>query len=435
MNQSIAMNVRTPMPDLAEITRSAQAANLNDYQLRNAPMKSELEGLQLQSQIGSERAMADYRGAVGRGDPNAMKQLDGQPQMQAEMFKAFDGMSPQEFMQAAKRSNAFKNAAQHVLTMPKEKQPEAWHASIQVLKDQGFIDDRQFRMMDESGPSDLILQQALTASEWTQQYLAEKAKKGAPFTLGAGQTRFDADGTQIAAGPPKDTVANKPPTGYRAKDDGSLEPIPGGPADPNKPVPVKSLRPTTDQNNAAGFFDRMSEAEKVLGDPASVAAATDYWGKKKGEAPFGIGNYLATPEYQQFDQAVRDFINAQLRKESGAAIAESEFESARKQYFPQPGDGEDVIAQKERNRATARNAMKRTAAGALTQGQPAGDGQAEPANPETGEAPTDLSQEEVDGLLQQAIEAVDQGEDRAAVLHELLQMGVDPQLAEESLGQ
>ena len=39
-----------------------------------------------------------------------------------------------------------------------------------------------------------------------------------------------------------------------------------------------------------------------------------------------------------------------LRQESGAAIANSEFENAKKQYFPQYGDKPAVIAQKRANR-------------------------------------------------------------------------------------
>lgn len=161
---------------------------------------------------------------------------------------------------------------------------------------------------------------------------------------------------------------SKAPAGYRFTTDGNMEYIKGGPADPTKPIPARALRPTTDQNNAAGFYDRMLESEKILDDPNVVAAATDYIGAAKANAPLGIGNYLATPEYQKFDQATRNFVNAVLRKESGAAISESEFESARKQYFPQPGDTPGKIAQKAENRKTVINAMKRTAAGALLQG-------------------------------------------------------------------
>jgi hypothetical protein len=55
-------------------------------------------------------------------------------------------------------------------------------------------------------------------------------------------------------------------------------------------------------------------------------------------------------EYKQIEQAQRDFVNAVLREESGAAIAESEFENAIKQYFPQPGDTAEVVKQKQINR-------------------------------------------------------------------------------------
>jgi hypothetical protein len=42
-----------------------------------------------------------------------------------------------------------------------------------------------------------------------------------------------------------------------------------------------------------------------------------------------------------------------LRRESGAAISPSEFDSAEKQYFPQIGEGEKQRAQKKANRELA----------------------------------------------------------------------------------
>ena len=68
-------------------------------------------------------------------------------------------------------------------------------------------------------------------------------------------------------------------------------------------------------------------------------------------------NVFKSDFLQRQEQAERDFVNAVLRQESGAAIAESEFESARKQYFIQPGDNEGVVAQKRKNRITALNGM------------------------------------------------------------------------------
>lgn len=121
-------------------------------------------------------------------------------------------------------------------------------------------------------------------------------------------------------------------------------------ASANKPL-------TTDQANAATFADRAHEAEKVLGPLAKTQTSA------KGAVLNQVsgGNYLQSSDYQRADQAQRDFVNAVLRRESGAAIAPSEFDNAAKQYFPQPGDKQEVISQKARNRATAINGLERAA--------------------------------------------------------------------------
>lgn len=61
-------------------------------------------------------------------------------------------------------------------------------------------------------------------------------------------------------------------------------------------------------------------------------------------------SWLQSGTVRQQEQAERDFINAVLRQESGAAIAESEFDNARRQYFPQPGDDAATLEQKRINR-------------------------------------------------------------------------------------
>lgn len=83
-----------------------------------------------------------------------------------------------------------------------------------------------------------------------------------------------------------------------------------------------------------------------IGDKLSDAA-----GSVMNTVPGVLGGPNASQ--QRVDQAQRDFINAALRRESGAAIADSEFANAKRQYFPQPGDSKEVIAQKRRNRELA----------------------------------------------------------------------------------
>jgi len=111
------------------------------------------------------------------------------------------------------------------------------------------------------------------------------------------------------------------------------------------------------QSKALLFGSRMREAGKVLDELAKSGTTTSVPGSRSG---YGIGpvvTALSSTQKQQLDQAKRDFVNAVLRRESGAVIADSEFENADKQYFPQIGDSKEVVAQKKRNRELATNGI------------------------------------------------------------------------------
>jgi hypothetical protein len=127
-----------------------------------------------------------------------------------------------------------------------------------------------------------------------------------------------------------------------------------------------SNKPLTDaQSKALLFGARMKAAEQVL--EANVAKGVDRPSRVKqyaeglpfvGQSAAEAANlFVASPEQQQVEQAQRDFINAVLRRESGAVIADSEFDNARKQYFPQIGDSPAVKAQKKQNREIAQRGI------------------------------------------------------------------------------
>jgi hypothetical protein len=158
------------------------------------------------------------------------------------------------------------------------------------------------------------------------------------------------------------------PAGYRRKADGGVEPIPGGEAG--------QLKPMNDaQAKALLFSSRMGEAEKII--ERMAAPRLDKQGNviEQGETSPGkfkqavemvpviggvlgsLANITQSKEQQQVEQAQRDFINAVLRRESGAVIAESEFKNAQDQYFPKVGDSPEVIAQKRNNRILAQQAI------------------------------------------------------------------------------
>tara|TARA_R110002012_G_scaffold303533_1_gene505347 strand:+ start:3744 stop:4523 length:780 start_codon:yes stop_codon:yes gene_type:complete len=112
---------------------------------------------------------------------------------------------------------------------------------------------------------------------------------------------------------------------------------------------AKGPKLTSDQWKVATFGKRMDDSNKQLEtlfskdefDPTS-------WGQ-------GIERMLPSSVQEEDtkiqEQAERNFINATLRRESGAAIAPSEFDSAELQYFPRVGDTESVLKQKAENRA------------------------------------------------------------------------------------
>lgn len=134
-----------------------------------------------------------------------------------------------------------------------------------------------------------------------------------------------------------------------------FQPSKGG----GEPAIVPGVRPSPkgmneSQAKAAGFADRIAEANPILDTaPQSVGASI------LSEVPGG--NFALDPNQQMFFQAERNFINAVLRRESGAVISDAEFANARKQYIPQPFDKGPVLEQKRRNRETVLRSLGRDA--------------------------------------------------------------------------
>jgi len=132
-----------------------------------------------------------------------------------------------------------------------------------------------------------------------------------------------------------------PETGQR-----ELKYIKGGPGDP-------ATKPANEIQSASGAFgERMADTFGVLQKPHLIKALMDPRNKAFAMVPV-LGNYPMDPAYRLAAQHVRNFINAQLRRESGAAISEGEFHNAYQQYIPQPGDDAVTIKAKERNRQMA----------------------------------------------------------------------------------
>lgn len=125
---------------------------------------------------------------------------------------------------------------------------------------------------------------------------------------------------------------------------------------------------TEGERNAAGYLMRMTEASKLLDEFEGRGAAT-YKTQAAGAVPLvggAIRRAVMTPEQQQYLQAQEDWVRAKLRKESGASIATDEMDREIETYFPMPGEGKEVIAQKRKARATANAAMRQSSGRATT---------------------------------------------------------------------
>jgi hypothetical protein len=112
-------------------------------------------------------------------------------------------------------------------------------------------------------------------------------------------------------------------------------------------------KPLTDsQSKALLFGSRMQESGSVIDSLAAQGTMKSVPGSRLPVVGGAI-TAMSGDKNQKLEQAKRDFINATLRRESGAVISPEEFDNGEKQYFPQIGDSPGVIAQKRRNREVA----------------------------------------------------------------------------------
>lgn len=217
-----------------------------------------------------------------------------------------------------------------------------------------------------------LIDQQLAASQFGETQRHNQATEG---TAAGNLSVAQGNALETARHNAATETQSRVPAGYRANADGSLSAIPGGPAD-------KGANLNEGQANAVAFGARALDAQNTLrqleaggttnggriaagldsvpvigGTLGGLARSTGGWG-------LGIGNlsknYGVAPDDQQqsYDQAKRNFVSAVLRKESGAAISESEFANEDKKYFPQAGDSAATIEQKARARDLAIEGLK-----------------------------------------------------------------------------
>lgn len=156
------------------------------------------------------------------------------------------------------------------------------------------------------------------------------------MTLSPGQRIVDADGNVIAEGPPKEDA------NIEVGADGSIR--------------VKTGKLSEVQSKDIGFFDRGAAAEIDLRDREE--ALLDFKSKNAGAMPY-VGNYLKSPEYRAAEVPARQFLAAILRKDTGAAVTDREFELYGNMFLPVPGDDAQTMSLKRKARAVALKSIRK----------------------------------------------------------------------------
>jgi len=108
------------------------------------------------------------------------------------------------------------------------------------------------------------------------------------------------------------------------------------------------------QTKDANLAARMESAEANIGYAVGQTKGPDGAANPDPTDPTAYGNKWWPDDsrwnsagWRQFDQAKKEWMAALLRKDTGAAVTETEFEIYDKAYFPQPNDDPQTVKNKE----------------------------------------------------------------------------------------
>lgn len=107
---------------------------------------------------------------------------------------------------------------------------------------------------------------------------------------------------------------------------------------------------TAAQETTALYANRLEQSNSILTKLDNYAMSQNSVSYKLQQNVPDVANALKSGDFQSVEQAQKNFLNAVLRRESGAVISPTEFTEGKKQYFAQPGDTPNTVAQKKANR-------------------------------------------------------------------------------------
>lgn len=207
----------------------------------------------------------------------------------------------------------------------------------------------------------------LPASSIYQREASERAQR-ADERASRAESRYD-DANRRAEEQAALARRGNAPAGFRFRDDGALEPIPGGPKPAGTVATEGERKAATLMQRMEGSLRQLQQAVSEDEDASSPSVLAEF-GRSLPFVGQAAANVLNSPERQRVEAAQLDILDAALTLGTGAAYTREQIEGYRRSFFPQIGDSEQTIADKEERLQNVLRAARTAAGRAAPQGQP-----------------------------------------------------------------
>jgi hypothetical protein len=291
--------------------------------------------------------MADWAGAYGAGGAaQALEQIVARQFLERKQAEIERAQRVQEAQAQAEMAQRAEQSRQGLALQ---------YANLAADRDERY-QDRTQRVGDTNAQMQRqTLQDQIRAKERTEDFTSRSAEREDEQAFRAeerkGRESFERlMASRVGGG----AQASEPLVAIKDPVTGQPTLVPRSQASGKAPASTRDQALTEGQSNAAGFADRMAFNEQHI-QPFEGEAASR-WTQVRNMLP----REAQSGQAQAYSSAKKNWIAAQLRKESGAAISQGEYDEADKQYFPQPGDGAEVIKQKRELRKLAAESMRRS---------------------------------------------------------------------------
>jgi len=180
MPQDIALQAKAPRSDVGEILEFGNKQARDRQTLEAGKMTNELNRMKLDEAGQQHKAMQQFRERSAQGDDEgASDAIAAYPELQEKLlFESWDGMGRKAFMKEQKRINLSAELARQVKNIPNgsPEKKAMWDYSMDKLAEEGMIDPLLAKHWQKMGPSDLLIDLALTQKQWVDKY--GETKKG-----------------------------------------------------------------------------------------------------------------------------------------------------------------------------------------------------------------------------------------------------------------